>query len=216
MLANLVEVDFSSLTGATSKNVVFAPVIFLLEHGKDVGQRLATARSQAGIVTENTTMRRKDGKELFEMVCLDAEIAEVGAGSKGNVNTVRLDVLLGLSAGALLDFPVSGTAEVTKQVDNAGERLGAGEQLLLKCGVLDDVLFGSDGKLSPVVEDLVGLGTGTTLELGLDGPGEGTLAILFEDDVDTLRVDVFGIEEEAVHVEQTGPDGRKTAREYLG
>jgi hypothetical protein len=161
-------------------------------------------------------MRRKDGKELFEMVCLDAEVAEVGAGSKGNVNTVRLDVLLGLSAGAFLDLPVSGTAKVTKQVDNAGERLGAGEQLLLKCGVLGDVLLGSDGKLSPVVKDLVGLGTRTALELGLDGPREGTLAILFEDNVDTLCVDVFGIEEEAVHVEQTGPDGRETANEYLG
>jgi hypothetical protein len=180
---------------------------------KDVGQRLATTRGQTSVVAEDTTMRWEDGKKLLEVVGLDTEVAKVRAGSQSNVNSVRLAgrVLLGLGlASAILDLPVSGAAEVTKHVDNAGKRLGVGEQLLLEGSVLGDVFLRSDWKLSPVMEDLVGLGARATLKLGLDGPGEGSLAVLLKDHVDTLGVDVFGIEEEAIHIEETGPDGRES------
>jgi len=99
---------------------------------------------------------------------------------------------------------------VAKQVDDARERLCVGKQLLLEHRVLGDVLFGGDGELSPVVKDLIGLRTRAALKLGLDRPWESSLAILFEDDVDTLGVDVFGVEKEAVHVEKTGPNRWET------
>ncbi|KAI6773650.1 hypothetical protein HG531_000499 [Fusarium graminearum] len=239
-LADLVEVDLSSLASASSKDLSLTPIVLLLQHGvrapdhahtrtstsldtgdrvfkdetllgsdgslaggktvvdclqgkkKDVGQRLATTRSQTSVVAEDTTMRRKDGKQLLQVVGLDTEVAKV--------------LLLG---STIFDLPVSGAAEVTEHVDNTGEGLGLGKQLLLKGSVLGDVFLGSDGELSPVVEDLVGLGAGATLKLGLDGPGEGSLAVLLENDVDTLSVDIFGIEEETVHVEEAGPDGRE-------
>jgi hypothetical protein len=45
------------------------------------------------------------------------------------------------------------------------------------------------------------------LELGFDGPGEGGAVVFGEEDVCAEGVEVFRVEEEAVHVEETGADG---------
>lgn len=83
-------------------------------------------------------------------------------------------------------------------------------------GQVFGVLFLRNGELGPVVEDGVGRGTGTALQAGFDGPGEFGLAVAVEDDVDALGVDVFGVQEESVHVEQTGPDGREAGGTSAG
>jgi len=44
------------------------------------------------------------------------------------------------------------------------------------------------------VEELVGLGAGAALELGLYGPWQGRSVVFGEEDVDALGVDVFGVE----------------------
>jgi hypothetical protein len=99
---------------------------------------------------------------------------------------------------------------VAEQIDDTRERLCVWKQLLLEHRVLGDVLCGGYGELSPVVEDLIGLRTRASLKLGLNRPRESSLAILFEDDVDTLGVDIFGVEKEAIHVEKTGPNRGET------
>lgn len=183
---------------------------------ENVGQRLATARSQTSVVSENAALRRENGEELLEVVGLDTEIAQVRAGGEGDVNALGLAVGVGLvgfvSSGAILDLPVSSAAKVSEKVGDAGKRFRVRKQLLLQGRVLGEVLLRSDGELGPVVEDLVGGGTWAALELGLDGPGKGTFAILFENHVNALRVDVLGVEEKAVHVEETGPNGREAVR----
>lgn len=64
--------------------------------------------------------------------------------------------------------------------------------------------------MGPVQEDLVGIGARAALELGLDGPWHGRARVLVQDEVDAERVDVLGIEKEAVHVKETGPHGRES------
>lgn len=180
---------------------------------ENVGERLATTGSQTGIVTEDATVRGEDGEKLLEVVGLDAEVAQMGAGSKSDMNSLGLLIDLVLvclgSSGAILDLPVTSAAKVAEKVGDTRKRLRVRKQLLLQGRVLGEVLVGSDGELGPVVEDLVGGGTGTTLKFGLDGPGEGSFAVLFEDHVDTLSVDVLGVKKETVHVKETSPNGRK-------
>lgn len=53
-------------------------------------------------------------------------------------------------------------------------------------------------------------GSGTALQLGFDLPGEVGATVLFEDDVVAFGVEVFGVDEETVHVEETGADFRKS------
>lgn len=43
--------------------------------------------------------------------------------------------------------------------------------------------------------------------MGFDGPGEGGLVEFGEESVGAEGVEVFGVEEEAVHVEEAGEDG---------
>jgi len=148
-------------------------------------------------------MGREDGKELFKVICLNAKVAKVRAGSQSDVDSVRF------AGRVLLDLPVSGTAKVTEHVDDTREGLGFRKHPLLKGGVLSNVFLRGDRKLSPVVEDLVGLGAGSALKLGFDRPWKRVLAVLLQNDIDTLSVDIFSIEEEAVHVKETGPDGRE-------
>ena len=69
------------------------------------------------------------------------------------------------------------------------------------------VLCVGDWELCPLVEDVGGSRAGTTLQLCFDGPGEGGTAVLGEEGVDDLRIFVFGVEEETVHVEEAGSDG---------
>lgn len=49
-------------------------------------------------------------------------------------------------------------------------------------------------------------GGGAALELGFDAPGEGGAVVGGEDGVGDEAVDVFGVDEEAVHVEEAGAD----------
>lgn len=81
--------------------------------------------------------------------------------------------------------------------------------LALQLGVLADVFGARDGELGPGVEDLAGFGAGAALELGFDVPGEIGAVAFAQDDVVAEGVDVFGVEEETVHVEEAGPDGRE-------
>ena len=54
-----------------------------------------------------------------------------------------------------------------------------------------------------------------TLELGFDVPGQRGFAVLVENHVVAKGVDVFGIDEEAVHVKEAGSDFGETDRSIL-
>ena len=43
--------------------------------------------------------------------------------------------------------------------------------------------------------------------MGFDGPGKSGPVVFGEQDVGAEGVEVFGVEEQAVHVEETGADG---------
>lgn len=58
-------------------------------------------------------------------------------------------------------------------------------------------------------------GGGAALELGFDAPGEQGAAVGGEDGVGDEAVDVFGVDEEAVHVEEAGADGGEPKGEGL-
>jgi len=55
-------------------------------------------------------------------------------------------------------------------------------------------------------------GAGSALELGFYAPGEGGPVVRCEDGVCDEGVDVFGVDEEAVHVEEAGFDWREAAK----
>ncbi len=82
--------------------------------------------------------------------------------------------------------------------------------LALQFGVLPDVLGARDGELSPGVEDLASFGAGPALQLGFDVPGEVGPVAFTENHIVAESVDVFGIEEETVHVEEACADWRET------
>ena len=48
------------------------------------------------------------------------------------------------------------------------------------------------------------------MKLGLDGPGEIGLAKLLENDVVATSIELLGVEQESVHVKETGADPRKS------
>lgn len=52
-------------------------------------------------------------------------------------------------------------------------------------------------------------GARTALELGFDAPGHQGAVVFLQDYVDYVGIDVFGIDEETVHVEETCTDRRK-------
>jgi hypothetical protein len=76
--------------------------------------------------------------------------------------------------------------------------------LALQGGIFLLVFFRRAREFGPVVEDLRSRRTGTALQLGFDGPGEGGAVVFGEQDVGAEGVEVFGVEEEAVHVEEAG------------
>lgn len=125
------------------------------------------------------------------MVCLELEIGAVRGGRERDVDFTRF----------------LGCAEARQEVCDARKGLGGGEVLALQGGVFGVVFFWCAGELGPVVEDFGGGGAGAALELGFDGPGEGGAVVFGEQDVGAEGVEVFGVEEEAVHVEETGLDG---------
>ncbi|KAI9163823.1 Tetratricopeptide repeat protein 1 [Paramyrothecium foliicola] len=159
---------------------------------EDVGQGLAAAGGDTGVVAEDAAVGGEDGEEVLEVVGLELEVAGVRARGQGHVD------------GALLGL---GGVEGGQELGDAGQRLGRGEVLVLQGGKLADVVLVGNGQLGPVIEELVGGRAGSALELGLDGPGERALAELVEDDVDAEGVEVLSVDEQAIHVEQASPDG---------
>lgn len=79
--------------------------------------------------------------------------------------------------------------------------------LSLQGGVFGLVFFWRAGELGPVVEDFAGGGAWAALQLGFDGPRQCGPVVFGEQDVGAEGVEVFGVEEQAVHVEETGADG---------
>ena len=82
--------------------------------------------------------------------------------------------------------------------------------LFLENSLFSKILFACDGELRPAEEDCAGRGAGTPLHLCFDGPGERGPAVFGEDSIGADGVEVFGVEEEAVHVEEAGSYGRET------
>ena len=164
---------------------------------EDVGQGLAAAGLQPLVVAQDAALVGEDGEELRQVVRLELEVGQVGARGEGNVHGLLL-MLLRLG-------------EVGEQLGDAGEGPGGREALLVKGDDAGQVLLGRELEVGPFEEDLGGRGAGAALELGLDVPGElgAGLRVLLEDDVDALRVDVLGVEQEAVHVEEAGSHGRE-------
>ena len=66
------------------------------------------------------------------------------------------------------------------------------------------IFFVRDGQLGPCVEDGGGRGRWPALEFGFDGPRDAGLVVAGENGVDACRVSVFGVDKEAVHIEETG------------
>ena len=60
-----------------------------------------------------------------------------------------------------------------------------------------------------VEEEIDGFGGGAALELGFDVPGHGAGVVGLQEDVVADGVDVFGVYEEAVHVEEACSDWRE-------
>ena len=58
------------------------------------------------------------------------------------------------------------------------------------------------------------VGTRAALQLGLDFPGKRRLAVLMQDYVVALGVDVLGIDEKSVHVEETSADSWESGPHY--
>lgn len=158
---------------------------------EDVGEGLAATGRETRVITQNATVGGKDGEEILEVVRLDVEVGGVGARSQSNVDgQVRAtisDLVLAV------EKIVTGADKVGQEVDDTGERLCLGKQLLLQRRVLLDVLLLGDGEAGPVVEDLVGGGAWAALQSGLDRPGHVGLTVALEDDVDALSVDVLGV-----------------------
>lgn len=137
-----------------------------------------------------------------------------GRDEGGAIFIRRIAVRGGVAVGVLgllrlLYVPVAGTAEVTEELDNAGQRLSAGEVLTLESVELFGVFFEAYGELGPVGKESVGGRTRAALELGFDGPGEFRALVLLEDEVHTDGVDILRVQEKPVQVEKTGSDGRE-------
>lgn len=177
----------------------------------DVGQRLAAAGRDAPVVAEHAALRLEDGEQLAQVRRLEAEVGLVRRRGQRNVHALR-GALLRLALRRGLGVPVPRATEVAEQLGHAGQSLGGGEVLALQLAQLRDVFLTRDGQLGPVVEDLVGGGTGPALQLRLDGPGKRGAIILLEHEIHAEGVDIFGIEQEAIHVEETGPNGRETGK----
>ena len=79
----------------------------------------------------------------------------------------------------------------------------------LQLGLALVELFVRDGQFGPVMEDLARGGAGPALQLGFDRPGEVGPIVLAQDGVGDGGVGVLAVDEEAVHVEDAGPDGRE-------
>lgn len=75
--------------------------------------------------------------------------------------------------------------------------------------LLKSKLFLWDWQLRPLVEYGRSGGTRTALELCLDRPRHWGTAIALKHRIDAFGILVLGVEEEAIHVKETCPDGRE-------
>lgn len=71
------------------------------------------------------------------------------------------------------------------------------------------VLRRRNWELRPFVQDGSCCGIWAALHLCFYAPGEIGTAVAIEHGVSASSVEIFGIEEEAIHVEEAGTDGRK-------
>ena len=65
------------------------------------------------------------------------------------------------------------------------------------------------GDYIPLGEKSIGGRSGASLELCLDRPGELGALVFLQDEVDAKGVDVLGVEQEAIHIEEACPNGRE-------
>lgn len=105
--------------------------------------------------------------------------------------------------------------EGLEEVFGTGEGFSGGEVLVLQGGLVGEEGGVGEGEAGPLLEDDVGGWAGPALELGFDRPGEGGEGVVLEDCVGDEGVDVFGVEEEAVHVEEEGADGGETGGNWF-
>lgn len=103
-------------------------------------------------------------------------------------------------------------AQIPQQFLRPRERGRSREQPLLYRHHLGEERLGGDGEAGPLLQDREGGGAGAALQLGLDAPGERGPAVARERFVRADGVEVFGVEEEAVHVEEAGADGGEDGR----
>jgi len=97
----------------------------------------------------------------------------------------------------------------------ARQRLTRSKMLLLEFRLADSEFGLRDGELGPGVEDGGGFGAGATLELGFDVPGEVGAGVFAQDGVGDEGVDIFGVDQQAVVVEEDGADWGEAGQEVL-
>lgn len=176
------------------------PPVDLLEREQvDVRRGLAAALADARVVAEHAALGREQREQAGQVRRLELVVAAVAARRQRD-----------------LDAAGGPAGEGVQQVDDAGERLGGGEQLALQRRLRGHVLVVGDGQLRPGVEDARGFGAGAALQLGFDGPGERGLVVAVEQLVGHDGVEVFGVEKEAVHVEEAGADRRGSGAWLVG
>lgn len=72
------------------------------------------------------------------------------------------------------------------------------------------ILFSGNWEIGPIEKDFGGGGCGTSLELCFDGPRKWRSVVFFQESVRYDGVFVFGVEEESIHVKETGSDWGET------
>jgi hypothetical protein len=97
--------------------------------------------------------------------------------------------------------------QIRQQFLYAREGLCGGKMHLLQLRCFSVELLGWNGKLSPFLEDHERGGARSSLELGFDEPGEGRAAILLKHIIGTNGVKIFCVQEQTIHVEETGANG---------
>src|ERR1700722_6011767 len=80
----------------------------------------------------------------------------------------------------------------------------------LLLGLLSSELLTRDRQRSPVVKNIAGRGTRNTHELRFDRPWKRRSTVFCKDIVGTESVNIFGVEEKAIQVEDAGAYGGET------
>lgn len=158
----------------------------------DVRRRLAPAPRYARVVSQHAPRRGEDAKQVRQVARLELEVDRVAARRERHV--------------------CAGRVQVHQQPLHARQRDGGREQLPLVLGRLGVELLGRDGQLRPFLQDRGRGGARAALQLGLDAPGERGAAVPRKQVVGADCVEIFGVQEETVHVEETGADRGEPGR----